>query len=328
MNPVTNGGQYYDKHFYVPVDGGSEVTDVERVYVSEACNEAETDRGVKVGFTFRNYVLPAGQWGEIVTFDDLAYTGLAGIDLNMANGQDIIKEQFQEIIDWSIDELERYLGIVIRRRKIVTHPADTLTQERYWYDGVDYTHEDDPYDFDPTNWQNMGYLQLSYYPVIEVTRAVLKSTVQQDLIDLLEWLRLKKNSGQVQFYPKINGAQETYPFIGGEGLFLSRLNYNYPDAFQIDYEAGWKNSVLVPNDIRQLVFKFATINALSWVGDGLLAGFSSSSVSIDGMSESFSSTQSATSAYFGARIKQLQDEIKRSLQLVKRKYNNFPLGFA
>ena len=73
--------------------------------------------------------------------------------------------------------------------------------------------------------------------------------------------------------------------------------------------------------------KWASIKALASVGDGLLAGFSSSSISLDGLSESFSSTQSATSAYFGARIKQYQDEIKEWLKTNRYKFSNIPLGF-
>jgi hypothetical protein len=57
-----------------------------------------------------------------------------------------------------------------------------------------------------------------------------------------------------------------------------------------------------------------------------MAGFSSSSLSMDGMSESFSSTQSATSAYFGARIQQYMKELDKFVDEVGRKYGFVQIG--
>ena len=101
---------------------------------------------------------------------------------------------------------------------------------------------------------------------------------------------------------------------------------NYVEAFHVDYIAGYKNAELIPEDLRDIVGKIAALKMLNVIGDGLIAGFSSSSLSLDGMSESFSSTQSATSAYFGARIKVYQDEIKDYIQQNKYKYGNFTIG--
>lgn len=101
---------------------------------------------------------------------------------------------------------------------------------------------------------------------------------------------------------------------------------DYPDAYHIDYTTGFKNAELIPDDLRDIIGKIATLKMLNVIGDGLLAGFSSSSLSLDGMSESFSSTQSATSAYYGARIKVYQDEIKEYIDENRNKYGNFRLG--
>ena len=59
-----------------------------------------------------------------------------------------------------------------------------------------------------------------------------------------------------------------------------------------------------------------------------MAGFSSSSVSLDGLSESFSSTQSATSAYFGARIASYIKQLEKFVKNNKNKYDNIVIGFA
>jgi hypothetical protein len=47
---------------------------------------------------------------------------------------------------------------------------------------------------------------------------------------------------------------------------------------------------------------------------------------MDGVSESFSSTMSATSAMFGARIKAYEDELDDYIKSCKNKFGNIVLG--
>jgi hypothetical protein len=47
---------------------------------------------------------------------------------------------------------------------------------------------------------------------------------------------------------------------------------------------------------------------------------------MDGVSESFSSTQSATSAYYGADIKEYKDDIEKYIAENKMKFGNVVLG--
>jgi len=72
--------------------------------------------------------------------------------------------------------------------------------------------------------------------------------------------------------------------------------------------------------------KMAAISLLNVIGDGLMSGFSSSSLSMDGVSESFSSTQSATSAFFGARIAVYQKEVQEYIAQNKYKFGFFRVG--
>jgi len=284
---------------------------------------------LKIGYTFNNYIIPTGEWGVPVTADDIRYTYMFGIDMSAQNGQNFSNSAFDYYINAALEQFETYLGIVIRRRKILTQPASTLTQERYWNANVDYTHEDDPYPFDPDIWRDgYGGMRLNFFPVIEITRAELYTETDALLMDLLdqEWIRLDKASGHVSLFPK-TGVEALGPFTQGSAFLRSRYTRGYPHGFKFDYEAGWKNSDFIPNDLREVIAQFATIMALNSVGDGLLAGFSSSSISLDGLSESFSSTQSATSSYFGARILSYTKHITEWLKLNKYKYN-MPLAFV
>ena len=143
-------------------------------------------------------------------------------------------------------------------------------------------------------------------------------------MDLKQWMRLDRYKGFLNFKPKA-GVNTTFTAYSYPWTMLLG-NYDYHDCFHIDMKTGYKNAGLVPEDLREIVGKIAALKMLNVIGDGLLAGFSSSSLSLDGISESFSSTQSATSAYAGARIKVYTDDVKDYLDENKNKYGNFRIG--
>jgi hypothetical protein len=281
----------------------------------------------KVGYTFGNYAVPSGEWGEVLTADDMRYTFLWGVDevAQDVEGSYWTDAQYRWMVDQAVAQFETFLGIDIRKRVYKTEP-EGLTRAKVWREGVDYTHEDDPYDFDPKHWERYGFLQLRHRPVLSVESATLYSVVQSGVIDLSTqgWLRIQKESGQLNFYPRQGqpyGPFEisTYPW--------SMFSVQYPQGYKIDYTTGFETSDFVPEDLRHVVALWASIAALNSIGDGLLAGFSSSSISLDGMSESFSSTQSATSAYFGARIKAYTDQLQDWLKKNRYKYA-IPISFV
>lgn len=284
----------------------------------------------KVGWTFENYKPPAGEWGELYTADDMRYTMLFGID---CIGSDIAKTefsdaQFRQIVSEAISEFETLLTIDIRKRVYKTEPDASLTRSPIWREGVDYTDEEDVYDFDYKQWDNFGFIQLRHYPVISIDSLVWYSVVDGKIMDMKEanWVRLKKQAGQINLFPK--GGMQYGPFSIYGPFWSKGTGRRYPGGFKVDYTTGYPTAEYVPKSLRGVIAKYATIKALSVVGDGLLAGFSSQSVSLDGLSESFSSTQSATSAYFGARIKEYSDEITDWLKRNRYKYGGFPMSFV
>ena len=285
----------------------------------------------KIGYTFGNYVVPTDQWGVAGTPDDMRYTYLYGINMSAQNGQEFKDSQLQFYINAAVEDFERYLGIIIRRRRFITQPDDdVLTQVKWWSNGCDYTDEDDPYRFDPDVWRDgYGQLKLRNFPVISLSRAKMYTETDQEILDLLtsEWTRLNKSSGLITEFPKI-GVGALGPFTQGGLFFRTIYRVGYPHGFKFDYDAGFKDSDRVPEDLREAIMMWAAVKTLSSVGDGLLAGFSSSSISLDGLSESFSSTQSATSAYFGARILSYTKAIKEYLKLHKYQFDNMPMGFV
>jgi len=249
----------------------------------------------KIGYTFNNYSPPSGEWGKVYTADDMRYTRLFGID---CIGSDVAQseftdEQFDQLILEALGDFEDYLTIDIRKRVYKTfHAIDrgVLIRGRLWREGVDFTHEDEPYDFDPQQWSEFGFIQLRHYPVLSLERAVWYSPVKGEIMDMKEvdWLRVYKQFGQIRMFPKGGFTYGPYSVYGP--LWTGMGAKRYPGAFEFDYSTGFESS--------------------------------------DGLSESFSSTQSATSAYFGARIKQYSDEIKDWLTRNRYKFAPIPMSFV
>ena len=287
----------------------------------------------KIGYTFGNYAPPPGDWGKVYTADDLRYTMLFGIDSIAADTaqSEFTDEQFDQLMREAIGDFETYLTMDIRKRvyKTFENAANPgLTRGRTWREGVDYTDEEDSYEFDPQEWREYGFMQLRHWPIISVERAVWMSPVKGEIMDMIanDWVRISKQMGQIRMFPKGGFSYGPYSIYGA--LWTGVGARRYPGGFEFDYTTGFESSDFVPEGLRGVIAKYATIKALAVIGDGLLAGFSSQSISLDGLSESFSSTQSATSAFFGARIKQYSDEITAWLEKNRYKFSPVPISFV
>ena len=283
----------------------------------------------KLGYTFRNYAPPTGEWGKVLTADDMRYTYLFGIDAVASDTAEStwMDEQFDSAVDFAVAEFERYLTIDIYKRVYKTNPADTLIQSKYWREGVDYTDEEDPYEFIPEEWRNFGFLQLRHYPIISIERGIMYSQVKTQVIDLLgaNWVRLDKPIGQIAMFPK--GGYAYGPFAVGM-MPWRMLGTRYPEGFEFDYTTGYKTADRVPDDLRVVIGKLAAIDVLSKIGDGILYGVGSMSVSLDGLSESYGSTLSGDAGLFAPRIKKYTEDIQLWLTRNRYKFGPVPMSFV
>ncbi len=279
----------------------------------------------KVGHTFRNYIQPADSFGEVLTADDMRFTELFGINLVASNGQIIDDNQLRFWVETAVEEVERILNISIVKKRIATNIERTNKVF-----GTDFDEEDDAYDFRIQMWRYEGPLPLRFKPVLSVERAKLFDITDKEILDLKgsQWLRPIKRPGQLWFFPRQASSGLGFA-IGGSGIALSAYRFrDYPGAFEFDYTVGYENSIRIPKDLRKIIGRIATVAALNIIGDGLLAGFSSSSINLDGISESFSSTQGVENAFFGARINQYLKEIETWLKRNRRKFANLPISFV
>jgi hypothetical protein len=273
-----------------------------------------------IGWSFENYQPPPGQWGEICTPDDLRETWIWGNDFKATNGKTFSDAQIRYFVNMAIAEMERLLNITIKKVRVKCNP-----EKRNLEKGKDYDVEESYYEFKRHKIEKYGVIVTRRKPVIKLNRLYLLTRFMpsQNLIDTTV---IDKTKGVLKMLKRPIRQSETSLGIQtainpyGSELFNPYLFY------EIDYDAGYETAADVPFDLRMAISKSAAIGLLNSIGDGLMAGFSSSSLSMDGMSESFSSTQSATSAYFGARIQQYMKELDKFVDEVGRKYGFTQIG--
>ena len=280
-----------------------------------------------VGYYFNNYKVPEGEWGTIVTPDDCRYTFLWGTDFKATNGSMFTDEQISWFIAAATAEMERQLNITIVKKRI---KCEDVIEKEHLVKGVDYDCEETPYDFSYRKIQRYGMIQTKQRPLLNVTRCKMLNKSDIDSVprevDLLPTTVLDKKNGVIKFFKRPWKPSDTWNGITTAISRYGEETWNSHLFYSINYEAGFETSDDVPQDLRHMIGKMAAISLLNVIGDGLMSGFSSSSLSMDGVSESFSSTQSATSAYFGARIAVYQKEVQEYVQANKYKFGFFRVG--
>lgn len=279
-----------------------------------------------IGYTFGNYSAPEGQWGEVITPDDCRYTYLWGTDFKATNGEYFSDEQIGYFIAQAVAYMERELNITIRKR-IIRCNAKKRGLKKIVKNGSDgdYTDEESYYDFKKSTIQRYTMLRTSRRPVIDVQKFALVCRGGAE-IDLLPSTVIDRKKGVLKSMFRPFTASMKYEGINDAVAMYGNETFNPNMFYAVDYTAGYENSDEVPDDLREIIGKCAAVSLLNIIGDGLMSGFSSSSLSMDGISESFSSTQSATSAYFGARIQVYKDDIKKYIEENKYKFGFKPMG--
>ena len=272
------------------------------------------------GYTFGDYHAPEGEWGAILTPDDMRYTYLWGVDARATNGASYTDEQIQFHIESSLAEMERRLNITIRKKRIAGEP-----QRRGLQPGIDYDEEESYYTYRRERIQRSGMITTRKRPVLCLSRLDLLSR-NNTIRSLLDTSTLDKTKGLIRFFNRPLRMGDTARAIQNAVYPYGADTYDSQLFYAIDYVAGFESADAVPKDLRAAIGKMCAIEMLNIIGDGLMAGFSSSSLSMDGVSESFSSTQSATSATYGARIKAYTDELEDYIKANKLKFGNIVLG--
>lgn len=240
---------------------------------------------------------------DVISVDDLKLFYLFGLDLTDDTGTPMPDRLYEHFIKSAVDWVEKRLDIPIIEKSI--------TEERH-----DYFKED---------YNSYIWLETREYPVIAVTevKMVMPGEVTTQTFDD-DWIHLREESGQINIVPGTGGPSNTLFLANGEWLpYFNGRGRHIPDVFRITYRAGFET---VPANIIDIVGKVASYGPLNIAGDLLGgAGIASQSLSIDGLSQTFNTTSSATNAGYGARLLQYSKEMKEAIPTLARYYKGLRL---
>ena len=232
-----------------------------------------------------------------------------GVKVQNADGSELPDDIYEFYIKAAQKELEDILNIKLSPQVIV--------------ETRDYKYED---------YVTYGFLRCSY-PVARPFYLKGKFGTAEQISYPKEWLSVKRsNEIPETFYRNLylipnqggyqNGNASGVSFNGIFGANLIwRSKQNIPNYWEVKYLTGFTE---VPADLLNVIGMTAAINVFHIAGDLILgAGIASYSLGIDGLSQSISSTSSATNAGYGARIIGYQDQIKKILPTLQAKYGGF-----
>jgi len=176
---------------------------------------------------------------------------------------------------------------------------------RGWVEGLDFEW-DEGYDFDRKQFAEFMWIKLRNRPVISLEKVEWKDVAGNLMADITKWAKVNYEKGSIQFFPSA-GSLQTLPVYLGQTFSISKFLAtveHYPDAYFVDYTAGLASAEHVRKkwpELFTVAGKLAAINLLAAFGDGRSAAIGSSSIGLSGISESYSTTMSATS--IGAETK-------------------------
>lgn len=235
---------------------------------------------------------------------------LYGVTVQATTGELFNEQTIQTYIRAAQEEVEKFLCIKLKKQ---------LVTEKCSYFREDY---------------------LTSFPIIPTTYPVVKAYALLGMLNENQQIRYPKewlNSSYVNedwYARNINvvpngsgvNADANVILTGVVNYYGLRARSTVPNYWTIQYETGW-NANKIPFDLINIIGKLAAIGVFNIAGDLILgAGIASMSLGIDGLSQSISTTSSATNAGYGSRIIQYTKEVNESLKRLKNSYKD--IGFT
>lgn len=274
-------------------------------------------------------------WGLLVTPDELRYDVMFGSKLTSPDAnQTYTDDHLQFYIDHAIAIIERDLNIDLIPRKVRHEdPNDRVSGIPIPRTDIDAERalgklliRESGYPYRQQNARHYMYIKLRRRPLLQVTKAMLVNPVYQSMLDIYSWRRERKGfEASVEFFPNTT-ALIAFPGIPS---VLSGSWYPYADfpaAYLIDYDTGFESADAVDTELRMAVYFTAGILLMENFGDGKAPGIAAASASLNSISESYNTTQSATNALYGARIVYFKDHLKDWMRRNAEKYSQNVIG--
>lgn len=242
-------------------------------------------------------------WGVLIHPDELRHVLFIGNSLLITvNGEQLTDYQLKNWVDHSVRAFAQELKHDIYPRLWRSRPIRGEREiEPYaeWYD----THL-----ADQNKFNKPFFLQLRRRPMARLLSWKLISPVDNSLlIDLTQHAVIDYGKSILHaavFNSGSYGGPSGYPISAWRAG-----NFRFAVSHSVDFVSGYDHADRVPSELKEILFKRMVVAVMSAFGDGIVGGLANSSVSVGTLSESIGTTMSATSAYFGARILQMQKEI-------------------
>jgi hypothetical protein len=236
----------------------------------------------------------------IITPDELKRIFLFGVNLTDDDGNPYPEEMFNFYILSAQQWLEVQLGgLMLCENEI-----------------------EEVHDYYMNDYMSYAFIRLFRYPVTEVESLEIQFPLASNLLKFdSSWYRVESVGHTVQLVPTAGTFSTILLSQGGNflPLFYQGLQ-QVPGLWRVKYKAGFKKDQ-IPQMIKEIVGMKAAMGPLNIAGDLIAgAGIASKSISLDGLSQSISTTASATNAGYGARILQYNKEIDARLKSLREYY--------
>lgn len=234
---------------------------------------------------------------EGLSRDELVTNYMFGIELKDQQGNPFPESLIISYLNSAISYAEGLFDICLTKQNVV----------------------DESHDYDRNDYMNWGYIQLFKRPVQKVTRLQLMYGTRPSFEVPLDWLKIDKMGGKIQMFPSSGNSNALIINQSGVIFGLNQVWSYAPQMWSVDYEAGM-TAKDIPPELKELIYKQATCNIMTVWGDLILgAGIASQSISIDGLSQSIGTTQSAMYGGASARVDSYRQDIDRLIGVLRMK---------
>ena len=223
----------------------------------------------------------------IITVKELKARYLFGVDIVDNDGNELPDSTLKDYISIATDIVEKDLDLSIVPK--------TVVEEK---------------DYFINDYEEWGFMLLNEIPVRKVISLVAKYPDSAILEYPEQWFKLRKDDGILRLLPGL-GTYSGF-MVSGQGQFLPELfrnKKNVPNLWEVTYESGFDDGC-IPMSINAAIGLIAAIFALNIAGDLVIgAGIASTSLSIDGLSQSINTTSSAENHAYSAKLKEFQKQL-------------------
>ena len=231
---------------------------------------------------------------------------LTDIPLRGLGGEKLDDEVIEEKIKVATEQIENMMSIKVPKQFI----SETQDFERDQFS---------------LNW---GFIKTNHL-ITEAYQLEGRLNFANVIVYPVSWISIdrsdpKRNISIVAGQDSLADAATTTSFIAvftGQFPIWRSINSDHiPNYWRICYTTGFDE---MPKDLADAIGKVASTQILAILGDVAFgAGIASKSISIDGLSQSINTTQSAENSLYSARIRQFEKELKNELKWLRNKYNS------